>query len=181
VGTAVQILQTLQSLGVTVTEVDGERLRFEPADRIPADLIPRLRAAKLELLEALRKGPAACSPFCYEVEPGRCIHHSEHGCKTAVSPKRATGVPQAECEHCDGSGACDCPACTLRRTPKAVPCLMCHPQERQKWLTSTVETRCWHCAGSKACCCIVCVNPWTGEAGECVPCKGTGRAWTRLQ
>jgi hypothetical protein len=137
VGTAAQILQTLQSLGVTVTEVDGDRLRLEPANRIPVGLIPRLREAKPALLEALRKRPTACSSSCYEVEPGRCIHYPERGCKAPVSLKRATGVPQAECKHCDGTGQCSCPACTLRRTEETVPCLMCHPLERQVWLAAT--------------------------------------------
>ena len=136
-GTVAQILQTLQSLGVTVTAVDGERLRLEPADRIPAGLIPQLREAKTALLEALRKRPAGCSSSCYEVEPDRWIHHPERGCTAPVSFGRSTGVPQAECKHCDGMGQCSCPACTLRRTEESVPCLMCQPLERQVWLAAT--------------------------------------------
>jgi hypothetical protein len=43
----------------------------------------------------------------------------------------------AECRHCEGKGECGCPACTLRRTEKPVPCLMCHPADRQVWLAAT--------------------------------------------
>jgi hypothetical protein len=136
VGTAVEILRTLQNLGVTVSVVSGERLRFEPADRIPADLIPTLREAKPDLLLALRKRQATCAPSCYEVDRGRWIHHPWDGCTTVPSPKWPD-VAQTECKHCDGAGECSCPACNLRRTTEAVPCLMCQPRRRQAWLAAT--------------------------------------------
>ena len=136
-GTAVQILQTLQGLGVTVSVVDGGRLRFEPADRIPADLIPSLRRAKPVLLEELRKRTATCSSSCYEVEPSRWVHHPWDGCKTPVSAMQPADAPEVECQHCKGAGECSCPACTLRRTEGAVPCLMCQARRRQVWLAAT--------------------------------------------
>lgn len=60
------------------------------------------------------------------------------------------------CRHCDGAGECSCPACTLRRTEKPVPCLMCHPEKRQIWLAATRPETCWHCEGKGECGCIAC-------------------------
>lgn len=114
--TAAQILQRLESLGVTITVIDGQRLRLEPAGRVPEELIPSLRAAKPAILQALKSGPVA-NPRSYCEGEGRS--------------------PQGECKHCDGGGECSCPACTLRRTTDAVPCLMCRPRQRQAWLAAT--------------------------------------------
>lgn len=114
-GTADQILQRLHSLGVTITVVDGRRLRLEPANRVPDDLIPSLRSAKLAILDVLKSRP---------------LTRGESGCESARGP-------QEDCHHCNGAGECSCPACTLRRTTKAVPCLMCQPRQRQAWLAAT--------------------------------------------
>lgn len=80
-------------------------------------------------------------------------------------------VEPAECRHCEGKGECDCPACTLRRTEKPVPCLMCRPQERQVWLAATRPETCWHCGGIGKCGCIAC-NP----KESCRTCGGSGKA-----
>jgi len=55
--TGIQILETLRSLGVTVTVIgaDRDRLWLEPADKIPADMVPRIKAEKPAILEALRE------------------------------------------------------------------------------------------------------------------------------
>jgi hypothetical protein len=74
-------------------------------------------------------------------------------------------IPQPECKHCDGAGVCNCPACNLRRTTDAVPCLMCHPLERQVWLAATRPEGCWHCSGSGECKCISCGNATCGVCG----------------
>jgi len=76
----------------------------------------------------------------------------------------------AQCRHCDRAGECDCPACTLRRTEKAVPCLMCRSQERQVWLAATRREACWHCGGSGTCGCIGCER-----AGVCTVCGGSAK------
>ena len=55
-----EILQILQTLGVKV-EVIGDRLRFQPASRIPSDLVCRIREEKPAILQALRNRPAICS------------------------------------------------------------------------------------------------------------------------
>jgi hypothetical protein len=73
------LLETLNRLGVTVRVVERERVRLEPASRIPAEMIPRIRQAKAEIIEALRARPATCAPSCHKVstpEPsdqGECI------------------------------------------------------------------------------------------------------------
>jgi hypothetical protein len=76
----------------------------------------------------------------------------------------------AECRHCEGAGECDCPACTLRRTDRPVPCLMCKPEKRQIWLAATRPEGCWHCAGTGTCGCIGCER-----AGVCTVCGGSAK------
>jgi len=80
-------------------------------------------------------------------------------------------LAQPRCEHCGGKAECDCPACTLRRTSNAVPCLMCRPKQRQLWLAATRPGGCWHCAGSGKCGCIAC-----DRSGVCKNCGGNGKA-----
>lgn len=87
--------------------------------------------------------------------------------KREILAALAPTAKPAECKHCEGRGECDCPACTLRRTEKAVPCLMCHPVERQAWLAATRPEGCWHCGGSGKCGCIACDRP-----GVCTVCAG---------
>jgi hypothetical protein len=77
----------------------------------------------------------------------------------------------AGCHHCEGSGECDCPACTLRRTGKPVPCLMCRPVDRQVWLAASRPETCWHCGGRGQCSCVAC-NP----KEPCRTCGGSGKA-----
>ncbi len=80
--TATEIIETLALLGVTVTAIGPDRLRIEPASKVPPDLLPRIRKAKPDILAFIRNRPATCSPTCYEVEPGRWIHHPWDGCTT---------------------------------------------------------------------------------------------------
>ncbi|MCL5670251.1 MAG: hypothetical protein M1423_02995 [Acidobacteria bacterium] len=80
--TATEIIETLVLLGVTVKAVGPDRLRIEPASKVPADLLPRIRVAKPQILAFIRSRPASCSLTCYEVEPGRWIHHPWDGCST---------------------------------------------------------------------------------------------------
>jgi hypothetical protein len=54
------ILETLTRLGVTVTLTGADKIRLEPASRIPPELLPRIREAKPALLEALRNRPPTC-------------------------------------------------------------------------------------------------------------------------
>jgi hypothetical protein len=124
---AAEILGTLQTLGVKVTPIPPDTLRLEPASKVPADLLSRIRESKAEILAAL-------------VPP------------TLATP---TGEPEL-CQHCDGAGVCACPACTLRRTSKPTPCSMCRWEEHRLWLAATRSEGCWHCGGNGKCGCIAC-------------------------
>ena len=139
---AAQIIEKLHALGVKVTAIPPDRLRLEPASKVPPDLLPRIRESKPAILAALALPP----------------------------------VQPAECEHCDGKGECSCPACTLRRTEKAVPCCMCHWQERQVWLAATRPETCWHCGGNGKCGCIACES-----RKVCGICSGSGKAAPWIQ
>jgi hypothetical protein len=81
--TGVQILESLRNLGVTVAAVGPNRLRLEPASKIPAEMVPRIRDAKPAILDALRTTLAACgSPYCagcYDVGDSRKIHPPKCG------------------------------------------------------------------------------------------------------
>jgi hypothetical protein len=173
------LLQQIERLGIRLV-VTGNQLRAIGPPSLPRDqarpLLESLRQHRPEVLAILRKRPATCSSTCYEMEPGRWIHHD--GCKT--SPRHIPSIPQAECHHCDAKGECECPACTLRQTEEPVHCLMCQPEKREQWLTSTVENRCWHCHGSRVCRCIVCWSARTDTAGECVVCHGAGTVLGRV-
>lgn len=85
--TATEIIDTLARLGVTIRAIGPDRLRIEPASKVPADLLTRIREAKPEILAVIRKRPATCSATCYEVEPGRWIHHPWDGCTAAKVTK----------------------------------------------------------------------------------------------
>jgi hypothetical protein len=97
---AAEILKTLNSLGVAVRLIGPDRLRFQPASRIPPELITRIREEKPAILQALRPGPAIRSKevraetgkaiTCrYDWQPScrglrlRCVAHP-HGAGTAI-------------------------------------------------------------------------------------------------
>jgi hypothetical protein len=60
--TAAALLDRLAALGVRVT-ADGDRLRLSAAAPPPPDLLAEARAAKADLLAALRTGPPLCPPM----------------------------------------------------------------------------------------------------------------------
>jgi TubC N-terminal docking domain len=135
VSAAVEILWELQRRGVSI-RAEGDALKLKPRGALDNPLIERVREHKPEILATLRNRPGTCAASCYEVEPGRWIHHPWDNCKTIPSAL-AGRAAERECRHCDSVGECSCPACTLRRTEKPVPCLMCHPVDRQVWLAAT--------------------------------------------
>jgi hypothetical protein len=163
------ILEELKNIGVRVTPVGYDKIMIEPASIVSPELKERLRAHKAEVLAVLKARPATCAASCYEVEPGRWVHHPWDGCKTARE-LQPSAVQQSECHHCDGAGECSCPACTLRRTEEAVPCMLCRPHTRQTWLAATRPEGCWHCAATGKCGCVSCEN------GACGVCGGSGKA-----
>lgn len=52
---SLEILETLRTLGVSVELIGRDRLRLEPASRIPAELVQRIREAKLQIIEDLKR------------------------------------------------------------------------------------------------------------------------------
>jgi hypothetical protein len=117
---ATQIIETLAQLGVTLKAVGPDRLRIEPASRIPPELMPRIREVKPQILAALRlrRRPATCASSCYETEPNRWIHHPWDGCNS-VPPVPEGRTVERKCWHCEGERKCPCIACD------AGPCLQC--------------------------------------------------------
>lgn len=51
----------------------------------------------------------------------------------ALEESRGDSSETRPCRHCDGTGMCSCPACTLRRTDGPAPCSMCQPEEHRKY------------------------------------------------
>lgn len=144
------ILNELQRRGVNVT-VEAGALVLKPRRALDSDLLARVREHKTEILAALATRPATCSPSCYEVEPGRWIHHPWDGCKTPLPESTEPIVPNR--------ADCGCPSPVCRR------CRLwgehCH---------CLAKGTCWHCRGESA-----------GETGQCVVCEGTGQLPGRVQ
>jgi hypothetical protein len=116
-----EILESLRSLGVTVEAVGRGKLRLEPASKIPAEMVPRIREVKTAILEALRNRPATCSPDCYEVQLGVRIHRPPAGCITIRPEARAAQHKVVvTCWHCRGEKRCTCIACW--QTGQCVTC-----------------------------------------------------------
>jgi hypothetical protein len=116
------ILETLRALGVAVQAAGPNKLRLEPASKIPNNLLPRIREAKLAILEALRKFPASCSPECYEVVPGVWIHRPWAGCLNGRAESIGPHTVFVTCWHCGGLTKCDCVACWERGPGECVTC-----------------------------------------------------------
>lgn len=159
---AIEILETLQRLGISVEAIGPDRLRFQPASRIPTDLIPRIRESKAEILKVLSMRPATCAFTCYEIEPGRWIHRPWDGCKTLIAESAEAIIPtRADC-------GCNGPVC--RR------CWLC--AEHCRCLAKEI---CWHCGGEGCCGCTACWKTHAGEVARCVVCHGTGKLAGRVQ
>ena len=137
-----EILETLRTLGITVTIIPPDRLRLEPASRIPPELLSRVRKEKPVILAAL-------APLTVAVQRAECRHCDGKGeCDCpACNLRRVSGpVPCSMCRwgdhqvwvvatrpetcwHCGGSGKCGCIACN----PKE-PCRTCGGTGRAPWL-----------------------------------------------
>jgi hypothetical protein len=121
-----EILADLSSRGVTV-RADGVMLRLRPKAALDDRLLARVQAHKPDILAVLSAVPAACSPTCYEIEPGKWIHHPWDKCETCLTPDRGK-LTQSEsaCGHCGGTDECDCITCgrfeTVWRPGRCIPC-----------------------------------------------------------
>src|ERR1700681_195056 len=100
---AVDILAELSRRGVTV-RADGRTLRLRPKSALDAGLLSRVQANKPDILAVLSSRPATCSSTCYEIEPGKWIHHPWNGCKTCLTPQleNPSRKVEAVCWHCNG-------------------------------------------------------------------------------
>lgn len=78
---AAELLSELQRRGVSV-RAEGCALKLKPAKALDAALLEPVREAKPEILRILSNRPPTCAETCYEVEPGRWIHHPWDGCVT---------------------------------------------------------------------------------------------------
>jgi len=106
------ILEELSRRGVAV-RLDGETIRLRPRSALDDALLARVRAHKPEILAVLSARPDTCSSTCYEVEPGKWIHHPWDGCKTCLTPSPEMPPREVEsvCWHCNGERACSCGTC----------------------------------------------------------------------
>jgi hypothetical protein len=131
---AAEILEELSRRGVTVL-ADGETIRLKPRAPVDDGLLARVKAHKPEILAVLSSRPACCSSTCYEIEPGRWIHHPWHGCTTPMPPAEVQLTAERPCSHCNGAGACDCITCGRFETHavwKPGPCVPCRVKGRER-------------------------------------------------
>jgi hypothetical protein len=119
---AAEILTELQRRGVIVA-VEGDTLCLRPKRALDNTLLARVREAKPAILEALRTRPATCAASCYEVDPGRWIHHPWNGC-TTVEPEAGGSQHKiaVTCWHCRGEKKCTCIACWQTGPGECVTC-----------------------------------------------------------
>ena len=83
---AAKILAELSRRGVAV-RTDGGTLRLRPKAALDDGLLARVQAYKPDILGVLSARPTTCSPTCYEIDPGKWIHHPWDGCKTCLTPQ----------------------------------------------------------------------------------------------
>ena len=138
----IEILDTLRTLGITVTIIPPDRLRLQPASRIPPELLPRIREEKPAILAALARPTAAAQP----AECHHCEGKGECSCPACTLRRTSELTPCSMCRwedhrlwvaatrpetcwHCGGSGKCGCIACN----PKE-PCRTCGGSGKASWI-----------------------------------------------
>lgn len=123
---AADILEELSRRGVDV-RLDGETIRLRPRSALDDGLLSRVQTHKPEILAALSVRPVTCSPTCYEVEPGKRIHHPWDGCKTCQTPQPEKLARKVEsvCWHCNGERVCSCSTCGNPATSGPGGCVAC--------------------------------------------------------
>jgi hypothetical protein len=110
-----EILTELARRGVVVRDKGDDTLGLRPKSALDPDLRARVLAHKPEILAMLRARPAACALTCYELEPGRWIHHPWDGCRT-IAPANPAQRVERTCWHCVGSDG---------KAHKECTCLVC--------------------------------------------------------
>jgi virulence-associated protein VagC len=124
------VLEELKAIGVEVIP-QGENLLIRPASKVPQELKERLRSHKAEVLAALKEQaaarPATCAASCYEIEPGRWIHHPWDGCQTPMPPTKPRQAAERACWHCQGARFCACSTCAQGLAcDSSGRCVACH-------------------------------------------------------
>lgn len=119
---ALEIIQKLEALGVTIQVIPPDRLRLQPASLVPRDLIQRVRQEKPEILTFLMSHPKTCADTCYRVDATRLVHHPWNGCRTILL-REVGRVVEGPCWHCGGRKECGCIACCS--VDGAGQCLTC--------------------------------------------------------
>ena len=109
-GAAAEIMAELSSRGVTVRAV-GETLRLKPKAALDDSLLARVQANKRDILAALSGRLATCALSCYEIEPGKWIHHPWDDCNTVVPSREPYLTSRADC-GCDGAVCSKCFLCS---------------------------------------------------------------------
>ena len=119
---AAEVLTELERRGVRIA-VEGDTLCLKPRRAMDDALLARIREAKPAILEALRNRPATCAASCYEIDPGRWIHHRWNGC-TTIQPKADAPLHKVQetCWHCRGEKSCACIACWQAGPSECVAC-----------------------------------------------------------
>lgn len=130
------LLEVVRDIGGELS-VNGDHIRY----RLPEDhpekerILTELRTHKPEIIRLLAARPPMCAEACYEIEPGRWIHHPWNGCKTIVPrPPKADQKAGQTCWHCAGKGVCDCISCgcyEARMEWVAGECVPCGTRKRQ--------------------------------------------------
>jgi hypothetical protein len=141
--------------GGLLPEIGEER---QPKQKKTSETKKRHRDRLLEFGPAVPKEvpsrPATCGPTCYEIEPGRWVHHPWRGCTTPAPEWQPVTPTEPDC-GCSGAPCSRCWLC-----PEHCRCLP--------------EGTCSHCRGEGYCLCSVCTEE--GREPQCVFCKGTGKS-----
>lgn len=93
---AIEILETLRKLGVTVQVIPPDRLRLQPSSVIPPQLLARVREAKPQIIAALSKHPSRV--------PAECWHCSGQKACSCIACREPHANGPAACVVCNGNG-----------------------------------------------------------------------------
>ncbi len=130
------VIETVVNAGGELT-IFGDRIHY----RLPKDhpekerILAELREHKPEIIRLLSARPQTCAPSCYEIEPGRWIHHPWNDCTTPVPPAKATRTVEQTCWHCGGERKCSCITCWDAQKSVSDECIVCRGTGKTRgWL-----------------------------------------------